>query len=105
MRLACAGRTPVTVPLHSELDRGALRSSWLCDADKYASLICMRTTLDLDDKLLEEAQRATGTKGKTAVIERGLRALVEQAARRRLAALRGKVPGAAAPRRRRARRA
>jgi len=61
----------------------------------------MRTTLDLDEKLLEEAQRATGTAGKTAVIEQGLRALVERAARRRLAALAGAIPRAAASRRRR----
>ncbi len=26
VRLACGGRPPVTVPLHSELDRGTLRS-------------------------------------------------------------------------------
>ncbi|MEQ1506781.1 MAG: type II toxin-antitoxin system HicA family toxin [Myxococcota bacterium] len=26
VRLTCAGRTPVTVPLHPELDRGTLRS-------------------------------------------------------------------------------
>ena len=26
VRLACPGRTPVTVPMHSELDRGTLRS-------------------------------------------------------------------------------
>lgn len=26
VRLSCAGRAPVTVPLHSELDRGTLRS-------------------------------------------------------------------------------
>jgi predicted RNA binding protein YcfA (HicA-like mRNA interferase family) len=26
VRLECAGRPPVTVPLHSELDRGTLRS-------------------------------------------------------------------------------
>lgn len=25
VRLSCAGRAPVTVPLHSELDRGTLR--------------------------------------------------------------------------------
>ncbi|HZP41157.1 MAG TPA: type II toxin-antitoxin system VapB family antitoxin [Candidatus Binatia bacterium] len=61
----------------------------------------MRTTLDLDEKLLEEAQRATGTTGKTAVIEEGLRALVQQAARRRLAALAGTMPSAKAARRRR----
>ena len=26
VRLGCPGRTPVTVPLHTELDRGTLRS-------------------------------------------------------------------------------
>lgn len=26
VRLACPGRSPVTVPIHSELDRGTLRS-------------------------------------------------------------------------------
>jgi len=61
----------------------------------------MRTTLDIDEKLLEEAQRATGVTGKTAVIEQGLRALVERAARRRLAALGGEIPQAKGPRRRR----
>jgi Arc/MetJ family transcription regulator len=65
----------------------------------------MRTTLDIDERLLEEAQRATGVTGKTAVIEQGLRVLVEQAARRRLAALGGAIPQAKAPRRRRAFRA
>jgi Arc/MetJ family transcription regulator len=61
----------------------------------------MRTTLDIDDRLLEEARRATGIAQKTAVIELGLRKLIEEAARRRLAALGGKVGGARAPRRRR----
>ncbi len=60
----------------------------------------MRTTLDLDADLLEKAQRATGVTGKTAVIELGLRALVEQSARRRLAMLAGTIPGAKAPPRR-----
>ena len=63
----------------------------------------MRTTLDLDEKLLEQAQRASGTTGKTAVIEKGLQALIEQVARRRLAALSGTLPKARAPRRRRIR--
>jgi len=67
----------------------------------YAIFVCMRTTLDLDEKLLEDAQRATGTRGKTAVIEEGLRALVQHAARRRLAALAGAIPRAKSPRRRR----
>jgi Arc/MetJ family transcription regulator len=61
----------------------------------------MRTTLRIDDNLLREAFRETGARTKSEVVERGLRALVEQAARRRLAALRGKVPGVRGPRRRR----
>jgi len=61
----------------------------------------MRTTLDIDDELLEEARRATGVAQKTAVIELGLRKLIEEAARRRLAALGGTIRGARAPRRRR----
>ena len=61
----------------------------------------MRTTLNLDDQLLEEAQRATGIQVKTELIERGLEALIEEAARKRLAALGGKIPQARrVPRRR-----
>lgn len=61
----------------------------------------MRTTLDLDGPLLEEAQRVTGAPSKTAVIELGLRTLLERRAAERLAALRGAIPRAKAPPRRR----
>ena len=61
----------------------------------------MRTTLDLDGQLVAEAQRVTGAATKTALVEQGLRALIEQAARKRLAALVGTVPAARPPRRRR----
>jgi len=61
----------------------------------------MRTTLNVDERLLAEACRVTGITAKTAVIEEGLRALVEQAARRRLALLAGTFSRARAPRRRR----
>jgi Arc/MetJ family transcription regulator len=61
----------------------------------------MRTTLDLDEALLEAAAHATGARTKTALIEMGLRALIEQAARRRLSERRGTIPRARAPRRRR----
>jgi Arc/MetJ family transcription regulator len=61
----------------------------------------MRTTLNIDDRLLDEARRVTGVREKTAVIELGLRRLVEEAARARLAALGGSVREArVAPRRR-----
>ncbi|MGH7542492.1 MAG: type II toxin-antitoxin system VapB family antitoxin [Gemmatimonadota bacterium] len=59
--------------------------------------------MNLDDELVEEAMAVTGAKSKTVVVHLGLRALVEAAARRRLAALKGKIPDARAPRRRRPR--
>ena len=49
----------------------------------------MRTTVNLDDELLEEAQRITGTTGRTALIHAGLRALIERESARRLARLGG----------------
>jgi len=62
----------------------------------------MRTTLEIDRELLAEAIRVTDAPSKTAAVRLGLEALVDQAARRRLAALRGRIPEAEAPRRRRA---
>ncbi len=49
----------------------------------------MRTTINLDDELLKEAQRITGMKGRTALIHEGLRALIERESARRLARLGG----------------
>jgi Arc/MetJ family transcription regulator len=49
----------------------------------------MRTTVNLDDELLEEARRITGVKGRTALIHEGLRALIERESARRLARLGG----------------
>jgi len=60
-----------------------------------------RTTINIDDELLAEARRASGLTQKTAVVEAGLRALIEREARKRLAALGGTSPGASAPARRR----
>ncbi len=61
----------------------------------------MRTTPVLDDDLLAEAQRLTGTVEKTALVPEALRALVERESSRRLARLGGSEPDlAAAPRRR-----
>jgi len=47
----------------------------------------MRTTLDLDDDLLGEAQHLTGMTERTAVIHEDLRALIERESGRRLARL------------------
>ena len=52
----------------------------------------MRTTLNLDDDLVEKAQEYTGIQEKTALVHEGLRALVANAAARRLAALGGTMP-------------
>jgi Arc/MetJ family transcription regulator len=61
----------------------------------------MRTTLDLDEALMQKALAETGAKTKTEVVERGLQALVDRAARQRLKALFGRVGDVAkVPRRR-----
>jgi Arc/MetJ family transcription regulator len=52
----------------------------------------MRTTLNLDDQLLHEAQRLCGMKERTALINEGLRALIERESARRLARLGGSEP-------------
>lgn len=61
----------------------------------------MRTTLALDEDLLAEAQRLTGTSEKSALVREGLRALIERESARRLARLGGSEPGLGAPPRRR----
>lgn len=52
----------------------------------------MRTTLALDDALLAEAQRLTGTSEKTALVRAALIALIERESARRLARLGGSDP-------------
>lgn len=47
----------------------------------------MRTTLALDDDLLAEAQRLTGTSEKSALVREALHALIERESARRLARL------------------
>ncbi len=52
----------------------------------------MRTTLNIDDQLLAEAQRITGMKEKAALVREGLHALIERESARRLAKLGGSEP-------------
>lgn len=54
----------------------------------------MRTTLALDDELVKEAQRLTGTTEKTALVRQALQALIERESARRLAQLAGSEPDA-----------
>jgi Arc/MetJ family transcription regulator len=52
----------------------------------------MRTTIALDDELVERAQEYTGISEKTALVREALKALVEREAAHRLAALGGTMP-------------
>ena len=49
----------------------------------------MRTTLNIDDKILSEAARLTGVREKTSLVRRGLEALIALESSRRLARLGG----------------
>ena len=61
----------------------------------------MRTTLNIDDHLLAEAQKLTGETEKTTLVRLGLRALIEREAAKRLARLGGSMPKLKVPPRRR----
>lgn len=52
----------------------------------------MRTTLNIDDQLLKEAQRICGVTEKAALVREGLKALIERESARRLARLGGTEP-------------
>ncbi|HET6625452.1 MAG TPA: type II toxin-antitoxin system VapB family antitoxin [Nocardioidaceae bacterium] len=54
----------------------------------------VRTTLALDDDLVTEAQRLTGTTEKTVLVRQALRALIERESAKRLAKLGGSEPEA-----------
>ena len=61
----------------------------------------MRTTLSIDDDLLQQAQQYMVGVDKTALVREGLRALVERESSRRLALLGGTEKQIKAPPRRR----
>jgi Arc/MetJ family transcription regulator len=52
----------------------------------------VRTTIALDDDLVREAQRLTGTTEKSALVRQALRALIERESARRLSQLAGSEP-------------
>jgi Arc/MetJ family transcription regulator len=76
----------------------------LSDADPDAEPN-MRTTVTLDDELLEKARFYTGIKETPALIREALKKLIELEASRRLARLGGTMPDAKAAPRRRSKRA
>ena len=56
---------------------------------KRSIFIHMRTTINIDDKILEKASRLTGIKEKTALVRIGLEALIAGESAKRLAKLGG----------------
>ena len=61
----------------------------------------MRTTLIIEDDLIEKASRLTGVKEKTSLVRLGLEALIARESGRRLAKLGGTEKRLEIPRRRR----
>ncbi|MEO6717839.1 MAG: type II toxin-antitoxin system VapB family antitoxin [Novosphingobium sp.] len=61
----------------------------------------MRTTVTLDDHLIEQASAATGEKERTKLLHEGLRALIARENARAIIALGGSDPEAWIPERRR----
>jgi Arc/MetJ family transcription regulator len=59
----------------------------------------MRTTLHIEDELLERASRLTGIKEKTALVRKGLETLISLESSKRLAALGGSEKNIRMPRR------
>ncbi|MDZ4198598.1 MAG: type II toxin-antitoxin system VapB family antitoxin [Kiritimatiellia bacterium] len=53
----------------------------------------MRTTLNIDDAVLERASRLTGVQEKTALVRMGLQSLIARESARRLSKLGGSEPG------------
>ena len=56
-------------------------------------IVHMRTTLNIDSKLLEQAGKLTGVSQKTTLVRMGLQALISKESARRLAALGGTERG------------
>ena len=72
---------------------------------KICIYIHMRTTLNIDDELLEKARHLSGLKEKTAIVHAGLEALIARESARRLARLGGSEERLRSIRRRRSRKA
>ena len=60
----------------------------------------MRTTITVDDELIEEARELTGIDGISALVSASLTAMVQREAARRLAKLGGTMPDLEVPPRR-----
>ena len=56
---------------------------------KLCVLIHMRTTLNIDNKILQRASKLTGIKEKTSLVRLGLQSLIDRESSKRLALLGG----------------
>ena len=54
--------------------------------------IAVRTTVNIDQELIDEARQLTGIEGQSALFKEGLVALVQRESARRLVALGGTMP-------------
>jgi Arc/MetJ family transcription regulator len=61
----------------------------------------MRTTINIDEDLLNKAAKLAGPMDRASVVREGLKALIQRESARRLARLGGTQPGLRAARRRR----
>jgi len=63
-----------------------------CSMPTQRDANAMRTTLNIDEDLLDQAKRMTGIQERAALVREGLRALIERESARRLAMLGGSDP-------------
>ncbi len=86
---------------HARETQSLPKKSPCVDMHQYGIMMHMRTTMILDDELIDEARRLTGLSEKTAIVHAGLEALIARESARRLANLGGSDVRATAPPRRR----
>ena len=67
------------------------RYTRVCHSYTSNTITAMRTNIDIDDKLMRQAIRSSGARTKRAVVEEGLRLLIETRRQRAIRNLRGKV--------------
>jgi len=85
--------------------RAESHHGWNVDSARESGLIIgMSMTLDIDGGLMALARRSMRAESNSRIVELALRSWIEQASRKRPAALHGAVPKARAPERRRIRR-
>ncbi len=64
----------------------------MCISMHIREAIAVRTTVNIDQELIERARRLTGIEGQSALFKEGLVALVQRESARRLIALGGTMP-------------